>query len=175
MFEVAVDQYGYVTTGDVRDLGLRPEHLVDLARRGQADHVSHGLYRLRAVPASARDQLMEATLWPRGLGVISHDTALDLWGLCPVHPLKVHVTVPESARIRRRVPAAYVVHRRDLEPGEITRVEGIPVVSVYRAIRDGIERHLGSDLIRKAITVGRRTGQLTRAQASELSRIDAAA
>ena len=118
---------------------------------------------------------MEATLWPRGLGVISHDTALDLWELCPVNPLKVHVTVPESARIRRRVPAAYVVHRRDLDPGEITRVEGIPVVSVYRAIRDGIERHLGSDVIREAITVGRRTGQLTRAQASELSRIDAAA
>lgn len=30
-----------------------------------------------------RDQLMEATLWPRRLGVISHASALDLWEFVP--------------------------------------------------------------------------------------------
>ncbi|MGH9112426.1 MAG: type IV toxin-antitoxin system AbiEi family antitoxin domain-containing protein [Acidimicrobiales bacterium] len=175
LFEVAADQYGYVTTEDARELGLWPGHLADLARRGQADRVAQGVYRIRAVPESALDQLMEATLWPRGLGVISHDTALDLLELCDVNPVKVHVTVPASARIRRRRPPAFAVHERDLDPDDVTRVEGIPVVTVRRAILDGIERHLGGHLIDQAIDRGRRTGQLTRAQLAEIARARALA
>lgn len=174
LFDVAVDQHGYVTTENARDLGIDPGRLTDLAHRGHADHVSHGLYRMRAVPVAEHDQLMEAVLWPRGLGVISHDTALDLWDLCDVNPLKVHVTIPAAARLRRhRTPAAYQVHERDLDPRDVTRLDGIPVVAVRRAILDGIERPLGPHLIDQALDRGRRTGQLTRAQVAEINQIRA--
>lgn len=105
---------------------------------------------------------MQATLWPRRLGVISHDTALDLWDLCDVNPAKIHVTVPKAARLRRTAPPLYEVHVRDLDPGDITRVEGIRVVVPARAILDGIERHLDRRLIDQAIEAARRRGLVTR-------------
>jgi predicted transcriptional regulator of viral defense system len=104
---------------------------------------------------------MQATLWPRRLGVICHDSALDLWDLCDVNPAKIHLTVPKTARIRRATPPGYVVHARDLDPGDVTRFEGIPVVTAYRAILDGTERHLDRRLIDQAIDSARRRGLLT--------------
>ncbi len=166
---MAVDQYGYITTGDAHELGLGPGHLVDLARRGDLERVAHGLYRFRIIPVTMRDQLMEATLWPRRLGAISHVSALDLWELCDVNPTKVHVTVPRAARIRRHVLPAYEVHQRDLDPDDITRVEGIPVVRVRRAILDGIEAHLGGHLIERAVDVATRRGELAAEERPEIA------
>lgn len=167
---VAVDQHGYVTTDDARTVGVAPEVLRVLAHRGDADHVAHGVYRMRLVPSGPHDRLMAATLWPRGRGVISHDTALDLWELCDVNPGKIHVTVPADLRIRRRTPAVYAVHKRDLDPATLTWLEGIRVVTVRRAILDGINRHLGGHLIDQAMETGRATGQLHAADIDEINR-----
>ena len=173
LYEVALEQYGYVTTQNARELGFGPTHLVDLARRRDLDRIAHGLYRFRAVPVTMRDQLMEAALWPRGLGVISHATALDLWNLCDVNPAKVHVTVPKHERIRRRRPPAYAVHVRDLGAGDVTRTEGIPVVTVRRAILDGIEARLGGHLIDQAVETATRQGLLDPAEVSEIAAVRA--
>lgn len=158
LYEVALEQYGYVTANNAREVGFGPTHLVDLARRGDVDRIAHGLYRFRTVPATVRDQLMEATLWPRGLGVISHETALDLWDLCDVNPAKIHVTVPKHARVRRQTPAVYAVHLRNLDASDVTLVEGIPVVTVRRAILDVIEAHLAGHLIDQTVDTATRRG-----------------
>lgn len=169
LYEVALEQYGYVTTNDARDLGFGPTHLVDLARRGDVDRIAQGLYRFRAVPVTMRDQLMEAALWPRGLGVISHATALDLWELCDVNPAKVHVTVPKRERVRRQAPPAYAVHVRDLDPRDVTQTQGIAVVAVRRAILDGIDAGLGGHLIDQAIETAEQQGMLTAETLDELA------
>jgi hypothetical protein len=105
---------------------------------------------------------MQATLWPRRQGVVSHDSALDLWDLCDVNPAKIHVTLPKATRVRRTAPPVYEVHVRDLDPADITRFEGIPVVTPARAILDGIERHLDQRLIDQAIETAGRQGLVTR-------------
>lgn len=169
LFEVATEQYGYVTTDDARDLGVDPHRLVVLASRGDLERISQGLYRFGVIPSTGLDQLMEATLWPRRFGVISHDTALDLWDLCDVNPAKVHVTVPKSAKVRRAVPTAYRVHARDLDVAEVTRHEGIPVVRVRRAILDGIETNVAPHLIEQAIDNARNRGLLSKAELSDLT------
>jgi len=169
LFEVATEQYGYVTTDDARDLEVDPHRLVVLASRGDLERVAHGLYRFGAIPSTMRDQLMEATLWPRRLGTISHDTALDLWDLCDINPAKVHVSVPKSAKLRRTVPAAYRVHVRDLDPKAVTHHEGIPVVTVHRAILDGIETDVGPHLIQQAIDTARARGLLSESDLGALS------
>jgi len=151
LFEVAVGQYGYVTSADVRDLGGYGGVLVDMERAGHLERVARGLYRFVSYPVDPRDELMAATLWSRSAGIISHDSALDLWDLCDVNPAKVHVTVARSARIRRTIPAAYQIHVRDLAPCEVGNVDGIPTVTAMRAILDGIERHLDRRLIKQAI------------------------
>jgi hypothetical protein len=158
LFEIAAGQNGFVTTEDVRELGGTTQVLADMHRHHHLERRGHGLYRFTAFPSGPFDELMQATLWPRGLGVISHDSALDLWDLCDVNPAKIHVTVPRAARIRRVAPVEYVIHPRDLAPTERTHVEGIPVVTPGRAIADGIERHLDRRLIEQALDAARRRG-----------------
>lgn len=150
-FDVAADQFGFITSENARELGSRDGALVDMERAGQLDRVTRGLYRFRSYPTDARDELMAATLWTRRLGVISHDSALDLWDLCDINPARIHVTVPKSARLRRAAPASYEVHERDLDHGDLSNLDGIPVVTPMRAILDGIERHLDRRLINQAI------------------------
>lgn len=47
-------------------------------------------------PRTGSTKFMQATLWPRGLGIISHDSALDLWELCDVNPARIHLRGAEG-------------------------------------------------------------------------------
>lgn len=159
LFDVAADQYGFVTQRDAINAGYSKTALRDMARRGAVQKRGWGLYRFNAFPPHALDQYMEATLWPRPAGgVLSHETALDLHDLCDVNPGKIHVTVPERWRTNRDVPALYVLHRRDLDPREVIYHEGIPIVTAARAILDGIETNVRADLVEQAIDTARRRG-----------------
>lgn len=169
LFDRAASQYGYLTPHDAIELGVDPNRLPKLAERGTIERIAHGLYRIPAVPPAALDHYMEATLWPRGGGVLSHDTALDVHDLCDVNPARIHVTVPAGMRITRAVPDAYVLHHRDLPPADVTLHEGIAIVTPAQAIRDGIERQLGGHLIKQAIATARERGALTQAERRELS------
>ncbi|MEX0816866.1 MAG: type IV toxin-antitoxin system AbiEi family antitoxin domain-containing protein [Gaiellales bacterium] len=169
LLELAQDQYGYVTPDDARAAGIDPLRLQDLARRGLAERLGHGLYRIPLVPRTGLDQYMEATLWPQGVhGVLSHETALDLHELSDVNPAKIHLTVPADYRVRRAVPKLYVLHHRDLDDVDVTLHEGIPIVTPYRAILDGIEAHLGPRLLDQAIENATQRGLLPRDQLAEL-------
>jgi predicted transcriptional regulator of viral defense system len=171
LLELATDQYGYVSTDDARELEVSPRRLKLLAERGSLARVARGLYRFppRVVPITPLDQYMEAALLPGGRGVISHETALAVYELSDVNPVKVHVTVPRAYRIRRKeVPNVFVFHHADLNGAEITRYEGIPIVTPDRAIRDAHAGHLGPALTAQAIDDGERQGLLTQAQADAL-------
>lgn len=159
LFDRAVDQYGFVTSADARELRVDEGRLVDMERRGTLERVARGLYRFGAIPHTGREQLMEAVLWPRrARGVLSHDTALDLHELCDINPSKVHVTVPRGYRINRDVPPVYAIHHRDLADDDLAAVEGLPTVTPARAILDGIEAHVDPKLIEQAIERARLHG-----------------
>jgi predicted transcriptional regulator of viral defense system len=171
LLEIANDRFGYVTPADARAVGVDPTRLPDLARRGLVDHVAQGVYRIPLVPATALDQYMEATLWPyRARGVLCHETALDLHELCDVNPAKIHITVPTDHRVRRGVPALYVLHRRDLADEDVTLHEGIPIVTPYRAILDGFDVHVGRRLIEQATATAVARGLLQPRQLDEVKR-----
>lgn len=161
LFDLAVDQYGFITSKDARGLGVDQRRLVDMQRRGTLERVARGVYRFPSIPYTGREQLMEAALWPRrARGVLSHDTALDLHGLCDVNPSQVHITVPRAYRINRAVPSTYAIHPRDLKDGDRATVEGLPTVTPRRAILDGIETHIDPKLVEQAIDTARRRGQV---------------
>jgi predicted transcriptional regulator of viral defense system len=169
IFELGVDSYGFVSQDQAREIGIPAQRLVVLEDRGLLERRRHGLYRVVALPVSPLDSYMEATLWPVGVqGVLSDETALELHGLSDVSPAKIHITVPRRHRTRRSVPAQYVIHRRDLDPRDVTSHEGIPIVTTARAIRDAHAGHLGPALIRQAIDDGERLGKLSQAIADKL-------
>jgi len=164
---LAADNYGYVTTDEAEAADINPHRLLELAHRGQLERRGTGLYRVPLIPPTELDPYREATLWPRGAeAVISHDTALDVYGLGDANPAKIHITVPLAHRPRRQLPAQYRLHREDLREEEVTLYEGIPIVTATKAIRQA--RRLGPALLRQAIEDGERRGLVSRAEAEKL-------
>lgn len=102
-------------------------------------------------------------------GVLSHETALDLYELSDVNPTKIHITVPKRYRLRRReAPPAYRFHHEDLDTHDITRHEGLPIVTPTKAIRQCHEAYLRRDLLRQALEQVRERGLLNRSAYAEL-------
>ncbi len=169
LMDVANGQYGYVSVDDARAVGINPAQLRLMHHRGLLERRGVGLYRFPIVPATELDHYMEGTLWPRTTAVLSHETALDLHDVCDVNPAQIHLTVPMHYRLRRDLPVMYQLHPRTLGPDDITTHEGIPIVTVHRAILDGIEGALGFHLIAQAVETATRRGMLRR---DELLRIE---
>lgn len=171
IYAIAEDQNGYLTTAQAAAAGVRKGTLAKMADRGLVQRVSWGVYRLVRFPSSPLDQYVEASLWPLSArGVISHETALAIYGLSDVSPTKIHVTVPKPFRLRRRLPGGLVLHRANLGPEDSQIHEGVPITTPERTIRDCHAAHLGPALVRQAIRDGRRTGHLRVAQAERLER-----
>ncbi len=175
LYELAESQSGYFTAAQARAAGLHPVRLVQLERNDDIERLSRGVYRLARYPISPFGQYMEASLWPQVRrpemrGTISHESALALYGLSDVNPSKVHITLPPALRIRRAPPAQLVIHYAHLDSKDVQIVEGIPVTTAERAIRDVHAAHLGPALVRQAIEDGRRTGYLSSDQAKRLKR-----
>lgn len=169
LFEIAEDNYGFVTTSQAIEIGVSRHRLADLARLGTIQRVAYGVYRIVDFPATQLDSYFEATLWPQGVrGVLSHETALDLWDLCDVNPAKVHITVPRSHRVRRQVPALYVLHHDDFDPTDLDNFEGIPITAVERTLRDCITAGSRHDLIEQAIANAVERRAITAATADRL-------
>lgn len=169
ILEIAADQFGYATTAQAREEGVSADTLRKMAARGTLERASWGVYRVPTFPASRYAQYMEASLWPAGVrGVVSHQSALALYGLSDVSPSQVHVTVPEAFRIRREIPPHFEVHHADLEAGETRWFEGIPVTTPRRTIEDCHRVHLGPSLLRQALEAAEREGFLTPDQADGL-------
>lgn len=154
----AAEQHGYVTTDDAAEVGVPKVELRKLAQRGHLEKVAHGVYRVKAFPRTAHDELMRAALWPAGRGVIARDTALMLWDLADVNPTKIDIAVPAPYRPRRRGGDRYRVWVEELDPHDIDYVDGIPVVTPERAIVQAARSGLPRRFVEQAIQNARRRG-----------------
>ncbi len=158
---MAQDQHGYLRTADVRNAGFDPKRLVDYERRGLCERVAYGVYRLKTIPPDDLEEYMRAALWPMGAGVLSHETALDLYEVCDVNPAGIDVTVPHNYRTHRPMPVLYRLHPRNLASEDTGRLRGLPIVTPLRAILDGIETHVRRDLIEQAIQTAEQQSLIT--------------
>jgi predicted transcriptional regulator of viral defense system len=124
--EIAVDRQGLIRTADAAEIGYAAGTLDTMARRGQLERVAQGVYRVPFLGTGPLSTYMAAALWPRGVqGVLTHETALDLWDVCDINPGKIHITVPRRHRPQRTIPGGYVIHREDLDPKDITAIEAL--------------------------------------------------
>ncbi|MCW4464257.1 hypothetical protein OK351_01870 [Glutamicibacter sp. MNS18] len=100
--EIALDQYGYVTTRNATEAGVPAVELPKLAARGGLENVAYGLYRVPDIPPTRYDQFAEALLRV-GEGAHLHgESVLALLGLGDVNPRRIKVAT--SRRARSRLP-----------------------------------------------------------------------
>ncbi|MEI6670209.1 MAG: type IV toxin-antitoxin system AbiEi family antitoxin domain-containing protein [Acidobacteriota bacterium] len=175
LYEIAEGQSGFFTAAQAKAAGLHQVRLVQLAKQGDIARETRGVYRFTRFPVTQFGHYMAAVLWPQVrrpdvIGVVSHQTALSIHNLSDVNPVRIHVTLPATVRLRRQVPKVLVIHYADLAPDDVERVDGVPVTTPARSIRDAHASHLGADIVGTAIADGRRSGALGLAEADALER-----
>ncbi len=103
--------------------------------------MQRGLYRLRHFPSSPHEHVVAAWLPLRRAGaVVSHASALDLYGIADVIPTDVHVSVSRAKRgVRPRAGIRVHTLERPLNPSEIREVAGVDVTAPERALVDALD------------------------------------
>jgi predicted transcriptional regulator of viral defense system len=171
LWDVALDQYGYVTLRDANRLGIDDYAVRMLVARGQLDRPAHGVYRFPQLPATAYDPYMLAVLWTGAPeAAVSHDSALAAYEVCDINPDRIHVTVARGRRIRRSGGELYVIHHQDLPAEQIGWWQQIPAATLPTAIAQCIASGVPGYLLRQALTAGRSRGELSAAQLDSLQR-----
>ena len=139
LFEVAGRQTGYFTAGQALEAGydypLQHYH----RKRGHWTQVGRGLFRLNRYPEGENEDLVRLYLWSRNRegnpqAVVSHETALRLYGLSDLMPGKLHLSVPRG--FRKRSPRGVVLHKQDLTDGDVEEWTGFRVTTPLKTILD---------------------------------------
>lgn len=159
--EVALDQHGFITTAQAIEGQVSHAELSTMVARGRIERTAHGVYRVPQVPETEYDQYQLAVFWTGAPeACLSHDTALEAWGITDINPDRIHLTVARNRRLRRAGGERYVIHHDDLDPAQVTWWQGIRIVNVPTAIAQGIASGVPTYLIRQALDRAGRTSML---------------
>lgn len=151
---IAEGQAGYVTPAQARAAGFHRNTLLHHAREGgRLEKTRRGLYRLRFYPQSPFESI--AAAWVRtdpDEAVVSHESALELYGLSDVAPSSVHLTLPRQQRWRKE-PIGTRFHRphQPLTRKEVRRVQGMRATSPERTILDVLEGGTQPEQVEQAV------------------------
>lgn len=142
LMRTAKAQAGAITTVQLNTAGCSKRAIEHRVRSGRLRRRHRGVYAYGAVLGPLFHEW--ATFLACGSrAVLSHLTALALWGLAP-RPAIVEVTLPTGSRGHEGVRA----HRAALEAGEIVWRDGLPMTSVARTLSDVAASMPATDLAR---------------------------
>lgn len=158
---IAETQHGFVTAQQAVEAGVSKQALQMLVHRGTLERAAHGVYRFPRYPVSEYDQFALAVLWTRAPeAALSHETALDCYGISDVNPHRIHLTVGRHRRFRRADAEDYVIHYEDLGARQVGWWQEIPMVTPAKAIEQCIADGTPTYLLRQAIERGYVQGHL---------------
>jgi hypothetical protein len=165
--EIALGEYGFITTKQAVDAGVPAVELRKLAARGALINVAYGIYRVPDAPGSPFDQFAEALLRAGEGAYLRGDSVLALFGLADVNPRNIRVVAPK--RTRARMPAFMEVTAPPSEVPNLTRYEGLLAMRVADAILDCRGR-IEPTRLREAARDARKVGLVTRVEYAKLQR-----
>ncbi|MEM7139745.1 MAG: type IV toxin-antitoxin system AbiEi family antitoxin domain-containing protein [Actinomycetota bacterium] len=133
LVQKATSQQGLLSTGQLRELGVSRGVQAGLVKDGVLETSHRGVYRLAGSPSTWLSQLWAAVLAPGAAKVVSHRSALRLWGLRTLdEEIEVTVRYPGSCRL-----AGLVTHRSvDLKADDVVALDGLPVTTIERTLCD---------------------------------------
>jgi predicted transcriptional regulator of viral defense system len=159
LLALAATQSGYFTAAQALEVGYSYPAQRYHANRGNWLRVFRGIYRLPEWPTGSRDDLVRWSLWSRGRGVVSHETAMSAHELGDVDPAHVHLTVPPN--FRQKDPVV-VIHKTDLPAGDIEEWDGFRVTTPLRSLLDVATGELDLDQLERGIEEALTRGMTTR-------------
>jgi predicted transcriptional regulator of viral defense system len=161
-------QWGMVTTRQALLIGVDDVTLHRLKTAGLLEPVRHGVHAMTSSTASPvrLEQAVWLSLrpataaWERPKldldgGVVSHQSAARLHGLGDLPNTHVEMTVPRRRTMR---DPGVRLHKADLKDSEVAVIDGLPLTTPIRTIRDLLHRHIDAShiatIIRQAIEAG---------------------
>jgi predicted transcriptional regulator of viral defense system len=132
--ELALQRHGYITTRAAREINVPPVELRKLASRGALVNRGYGVYRLTDAPTADMDQFAEVVYRIGEDAYLMGETVLAIYNLALVNPKKIQIL--SSRRVRAQLPPFVEIINGEIEPNEITTIEGIPATTVEKALRD---------------------------------------
>src|SRR5579885_528872 len=136
--QLAGDHSGVFTAAAARRLGVASSSLAYHSRTGSIERLGHGVYRLTDIPSSRWERLIAAAAALGKDTVVSHESALRLYGVSDVAPSRLHFTVPRARRYVT-IPANDVqLHTttKQFDQDDVVYREGLRVTSLARSIVD---------------------------------------
>ncbi|MFD7161375.1 type IV toxin-antitoxin system AbiEi family antitoxin domain-containing protein [Kribbella sp. NPDC059898] len=146
--ELAGEQWGLITTGQARQLGVSAAELARWADRGALTRLTHGVYKITGSAYDPHDDLRAAWLGldPKRTAidrlaqqqvdaVVSHRSAAALHGLGDLDADVLEFTV-HGRRQSRRPDVRLHTRSAPIDPRSWSRVAGLPVTTIMATIVD---------------------------------------
>lgn len=141
---IAAGQHGHITSAQLAFVGIGRDAIASRARRGWLHRAHRGVYLLGHPSTPEIGRLAGAILACGPLALLSHRAAAFLWGLLPLLPGPMDVSLPQRHGRNRpgiRVHRAAALGRRDRR-----RRDGLPVTSPARTLLDLAESEPPAEL-----------------------------
>lgn len=165
--EIAQDQHGFITTAQAIKANVPPVELRKLAYRGALENRGYGVYKITDASTTEFDQFAEIIFRIGDGAFLAGDTVLALHNLALVNPRKINVLT--TRRVRTKLPKYVKVTTGTITPDEVTTIDGIPAITVERALRD-CKTEIMPERFKAAVYEAKINGYLTKAEATQLLR-----
>jgi predicted transcriptional regulator of viral defense system len=161
--QLASERHGVFTAAAARAVGMTASSLAYHSRMGTIERLGHGVYRLTDIPPSPREPVIAAAAALGKDAVVSHESALQLYGVTDVAPSRMHFTVPRARRYITVSADDVELHTttRPIPARDVLQYEGFRATSLARSIVDAARAHTGPEQIVMAVREGLRRGILT--------------
>lgn len=158
MFKLASEQAGYFTAAQAKEVGYSYQAQAHHVAAGNWLRIERGLFRLTEWIPDIHDDLVKWSLWSRGRGVVSHETALAVHGIGEFESARVHLTVPPGFTMR---DDAVVLHHAELDASDVQERTGFRVTTPARSLIDVAATAPDEDQLARAVEEARKLGLLS--------------
>lgn len=158
LFTLASEQAGHFTAAQAKAIGYSYQAQAHHLGAGNWLRIDRGLFRLTEWVADIHDDLARWTLWSKGRGVVSHETALGVHGIGEFEAARVNLTVPP--RFAKK-DAAVTLHQAVLPSTDVVQRTGFRVTTPARSIIDIASLAPDEEQLGRAINEARQNGLIT--------------
>jgi len=161
LFALAADQAGYFTSAQAKALGYSYPAQAHHVHAGNWLRIDRGIFRLSEWIPDVHDDLVRWRLWSKGRAVVSHDTALGVYGVGEFESPRIHLTVPPGFRMDDE---ALLLHPAELPTDDVVDRTGFRLTTLTRSLVDVAALSPDEDQLARAIEEALAQGTLTRRQ-----------